>query len=67
MEEILNVYHFFPVNDPGKIGKELYVLGEKLGLKGTILIAPEGMNLALSAKPQALDSFLKTKLFSKAP
>ena len=62
MIELLNLYNFFPVVDPLALGKDCYALARDLELKGSILFAPEGCNLALSGKPAALDSFLKEKI-----
>ena len=59
--ELLNFYSFFSIPDPPALGKDCCALAQELELKGTILLAPEGMNLALSGKSSALDIFLKEK------
>ncbi len=56
--ELVNFYSFFPIDDPDDLGQRWYNLASSLQLRGTILVAPEGINLSLCGKPSALDSFL---------
>jgi len=51
---ILNLaaYHFCEIPDPGLVRDRLLALGESLGVRGTILVTPEGLN-AFLAGPEA--------------
>ena len=60
--ELLNFYSFFSVVDPPSLGRDWHALAQELDIKGTILLAPEGVNLTLSGKSLALDIFLKEKV-----
>ena len=44
---ILNLaaYCFSPISDPQELRDAWFEAGQALGIKGTILIAPEGINL----------------------
>jgi UPF0176 protein len=58
--EIINIaaYRFVPVPDPGALRDPLRAICQDLGLKGTILLATEGINLFLAAEAGAIDQFL---------
>jgi UPF0176 protein len=60
--EILNIaaYRFVPVPNPGALRDPLRALCLSLGLKGTILLAPEGINLFLAGERGAIDRLLAT-------
>jgi UPF0176 protein len=59
---ILNIaaYHFTPVDDPAALADRLRGLAEAGDLRGTVLVAPEGINLFLAGVPSALGVFLET-------
>lgn len=63
--ELLNFYSFFPITDPASLAQDWRALGEKLDLKGSLLFAPEGVNVSLNGEACALDIFLKEKLASR--
>ena len=50
MDAMLNVaaYHFTPLADPADLAERLRAAATDAGLKGTILVAPEGINLFLA-------------------
>lgn len=53
-------YHFVTVNDPDALAARLRARAESGGLGGTILVAPEGINLFLAGETAAIDDFLDT-------
>jgi len=57
---VLNVsgYCFAPVADPQGLRELLHAQAAARSLKGTILLAPEGINLFLAGSPAAVDEFL---------
>ncbi len=61
---ILNIaaYRFVPVNDLAHLRDALKARGAELGLKGTILIATEGINLFLAGAAANVEAFLETLL-----
>jgi UPF0176 protein len=60
--EIINIaaYRFVSVPDPGALRDPLRTICQELGLKGTILLATEGINLFLAGERDAIDRFLAT-------
>lgn len=54
---IINFYKFVHLDDPQGLRDGWKALGHRLGLVGTILIATEGVNAALSGERDALDAF----------
>lgn len=56
---ILNVatYRFFTLNEPETLAQRLRQLLKSLELKGTVLLAQEGINLFLAGKPEAIAAF----------
>jgi len=58
---ILNIssYHFKILDNLEELKKDFLEKGLELELKGTILIAPEGFNLFISAVPTSVYTFLK--------
>ena len=58
--QIVNIaaYRFVPVADPARLRAPLRELCERLQLKGTILLAPEGVNLFVAGASDAIDQFL---------
>ncbi len=61
MPEILNVsaYKFVPLDDCEALRQRLLGQAQALGLRGTILLAQEGINLFLAGQADALRSFLR--------
>jgi UPF0176 protein len=51
-------YKFVEILDPHELRKKLLPLCQNLGLKGTILLAHEGMNSCLVGTAQAIDEFI---------
>ena len=51
-------YKFVTLQDCASLRDELLELGQTHGLKGTILLAPEGINATISAPPGNLETFL---------
>ena len=62
--KILNIaaYRFVPLNDLERLRAALKLRGAELGLKGTILIAAEGINLFLAGAVANVEAFLETLL-----
>ncbi|MFT4343448.1 MAG: rhodanese-related sulfurtransferase [Candidatus Woesearchaeota archaeon] len=58
MENIL-FYYFTPIKDVQEMRERLYEQCVSLGLKGTILLAKEGINGCLSGTVQSTESFMK--------
>jgi UPF0176 protein len=58
--DIINIaaYRFVAVPDPEALREPLRALCKSLGLKGTILLAPEGINLFLAGEKESIDAFL---------
>ena len=58
--QILNIagYKFTPLSDLGFRRTSLLDQSNRLGLKGTILLSPEGINLALSGQSQNIALFI---------
>ena len=59
---ILNIaaYRFVAVNDPAQLRAAFKARAAELGLKGTILIASEGINLFLAGAAAKVEAFLQT-------
>ena len=60
MNKVLNVsaYHFVPLPDAAALRERLLARTQALGLKGTILLAEEGINLFLAGEPDAVRTLL---------
>src|SRR4051812_43234810 len=58
MQQCLNIatYKFHPLDDLPGLRTELYQACEALGLKGTILLSTEGMNVNLAGTESAIRS-----------
>ncbi|WP_460709643.1 sulfurtransferase [Lysobacter terrae] len=58
---ILNIaaYHFVPVQDPAALAAQVRSLAEAGDLRGTVLIAEEGINLFLAGPESAIQLFLE--------
>ncbi len=57
---VLNIaaYHFVAIDDPRALADALHARAAAAGLRGTLLVAPEGLNLFLAGAPTALRGFL---------
>lgn len=57
---LLNVaaYHFAPVADPDALAARLRACAEGVGVRGTALVAPEGVNLFLAGAEERVDTVL---------
>lgn len=51
-------YHFVPVDQPQVLRDQLFSRAESLSLRGTILVAGEGINLFLAGAPADIDAFV---------
>jgi UPF0176 protein len=51
-------YRFVPVDDVAALRARLLELGSREDIKGSILVAPEGINATVSAAPDAMERFL---------
>ncbi len=52
-------YRFVPLPDPGAWRDAVHAAAEARGLKGTVLLAPEGINLFLAGNPDGVEGFLR--------
>jgi len=50
-------YHFVAISDPPALCDLLQARAEAAGLRGTVLVAAEGINLFLAGEPTAVDRF----------
>jgi UPF0176 protein len=57
---ILNIaaYHFVPIDDPSALAAQLRTLAEAGDLRGTVLVAGEGINLFMAGPESAIHVFL---------
>ena len=57
---ILNIaaYHFVEIAEPSALREQLHARCEALALKGTVLVAGEGVNLFLAGEAQGIRAFL---------
>jgi len=60
MNKVAAFYQFRALANPAALGEALLPLCESLGLHGTILLAPEGMNATLAGAPEAIDALIST-------
>lgn len=51
-------YHFTAIADPDALGEDLRVRAHQGELLGSVLVAPEGLNLFLAGPEDAIDAFL---------
>ena len=59
--DILNLagYRFAPLDDLAALRQRLFDGAEAAGLKGTVLLAPEGINLCLAGPPAGVEDWLQ--------
>ncbi len=55
---IAAAYRFVPIVDGPTLRERLFASGQQAGLKGTLLLAEEGINFTLAAAPRALHAWL---------
>jgi UPF0176 protein len=55
---VITAYRFVDINDGAALRDTLFTRAQTLGLKGTVLLAPEGINLSLAGTPQAVQQWL---------
>ena len=51
-------YHFTPIEAPAEFAAALHARAESLGLRGSVLVAGEGLNLFLAGEADAMAAFL---------
>lgn len=56
--QVLLYYHFTKIEDPESVAQQHRDLCERLGLRGRILIAPEGINGTVSGLPDACRAYM---------
>lgn len=56
--KVAALYHFATVDDPAALRLQVLPLCEKHGLKGTILLASEGMNGTIAGTPESIDAVI---------
>jgi UPF0176 protein len=56
--DVIAAYRFVDVDDGPALREKLFGSAQAAGLKGTVLIAPEGINIALAGAPAALRQWL---------
>lgn len=56
--ELISAYQFTPLQQLPLLRERLLALATRLGLKGTVLLAPEGINFSLGGAGQDLQSWL---------
>jgi len=56
--QVAALYHFAVVDDPAALRSEILEQCEKKHLKGTILLAPEGINGTIAGDAEAIDSMI---------
>lgn len=57
---VLNIaaYHFAVVDDPDALARALHAEADRGDVRGTILVAPEGVNLFLAGEAASVDAVL---------
>ena len=57
---ILNVaaYQFVRIDDPAALAARLHAAADQAGLRGTVLVAPEGINLFLAGAAIAVRDYV---------
>ncbi len=51
-------YHFVAIDDPPALAQQLKALAIELDIRGTVLVAPEGLNTFVAGSAQAIEQFL---------
>lgn len=55
----LAAYHFVRIDEPATLASQLHSRADAAGLRGTMLVAPEGINLFLAGDDAALRGFVE--------
>ena len=58
-------YHFTPIDAPEAFASTLRARAEALSLRGSVLVAGEGLNLFLAGDAGAIESFLAARFAAK--
>jgi len=58
MIDNLAAYHFVAIDEPDAVAAWLHALAEAGELRGTVLVAPEGINLFLAGRIEAIDALI---------
>ena len=56
---VITAYRFVDISDGPALRATLLARAQALALKGTVLLAPEGINLSLAGSPQAVQQWLQ--------
>lgn len=56
--KIVAIYNFIPIQSPEKTGAELEALCRNIGIRGTIILAPEGINGTVAGQDVAIDQLV---------
>ncbi|WP_222564516.1 sulfurtransferase [Novilysobacter antarcticus] len=58
--DVINIaaYHFTHIADPAALAERMRILAQEGRLRGTVLVAPEGVNLFLAGTDEGVDAFL---------
>lgn len=59
MLSVAALYHFAPIADPATVRQPLLALCNELGLKGTLLLAHEGINGTVAGPREGLDAVIE--------
>ena len=57
--QILLFYKYVHIENPQEVRDWLFVLCQKLGLKGRLIVASEGLNITLEGKTEDTETFIK--------
>ncbi len=57
--KIAAFYRFTDLNDAADWARRLEAVGEESGLRGTIIVAPEGMNSTCAGRPEAINALIE--------
>lgn len=58
MLSVVALYHFAPIADPAAVRARLFAFCEERGIKGTLLIAGEGINGTVAGEREALEQLV---------
>jgi UPF0176 protein len=56
---VIAAYRFVDIDDPAALRERLWASAQAAALKGTVLLAPEGINFTLAGAPAHVDSWLQ--------
>ena len=55
----ISAYKFVPIAEPAAVKADLLPLCRKLGLKGTVLVSTEGINMFVAGTRESIDAYLE--------